>query len=310
VQLGVGLPTANLPQSSVEAIGRVAQAAERLGYDAVWTFERLLYPTGNVEQPGGPPRPLPEYYQSVFDPLETLSWVAAQTSRVKLGTSIIDALFHTPVILSKRFATLDQLSGGRVIAGLGQGWMAQEFAAANVPPSRKGAGLEEFVAAMRAAWGSDPVCFEGRWYTIPDSIIRPKPVQPGGPPIVFGAMTPAGLQRAARVADGINPIAFSLEMLSGLLQGYRTAVSAAGRDPSSMLVHVRVNNVISPQPLPEGQRSYLGGSAEQIVADLEGLRELDVNGVFIGAGGAASVDQEEELLGELMRRAVQAGLIS
>ena len=125
---------------------------------------------------------MPESYANVYDPLETLAYVAAKTERIRLGTSIIDVLFHAPVILARRFATLDNLSGGRLIAGLGQGYSPEEFAAANVPMSRRGAGFEEFIEAMRAAWGPDPVRFSGRFYEIPESQINPKPVQEGGPP--------------------------------------------------------------------------------------------------------------------------------
>jgi alkanesulfonate monooxygenase SsuD/methylene tetrahydromethanopterin reductase-like flavin-dependent oxidoreductase (luciferase family) len=118
---------------------------------------------------------MPESYANVYDPLETLAYVAAKTERVKLGTSIIDALFHVPAILARRFATLDRLSGGRVIAGLGQGYSPEEFAAANVPMSRRGAGFEEFIEAMRAAWGPDPVYFSGRFYEIPEPRSTPSP---------------------------------------------------------------------------------------------------------------------------------------
>ena len=140
--------------ASPETISRVAEEAERMGCATVWVLERLLRPTGGS---------MPDHYATVYDPLETLSYVAAKTERVKLGTSIIDALFHVPATLARRFATLDRLSGGRVIAGLGQGYASEEFAAANVPMSRRGAGFEEFIRAMRAAWGADPVSFSRRF---------------------------------------------------------------------------------------------------------------------------------------------------
>src|SRR5437667_4503039 len=140
MELGVTLPTSGALASPAN-IARVAQEAERLGYAALWTYERLLRPTGDVPQPGGPPRPLPEVYRLVYEPLETLSYVAALTDRIKLGTSVIDALLHPPVVLARRYASLDRFSGGRVIAGLGQGWMPQEFETANVPLRRRGAGM-------------------------------------------------------------------------------------------------------------------------------------------------------------------------
>jgi alkanesulfonate monooxygenase SsuD/methylene tetrahydromethanopterin reductase-like flavin-dependent oxidoreductase (luciferase family) len=184
MELTIALPhTGKL--ASPETIAYAAKEAERMGCGTVWVLERLLRPVG-----GG----MPDSYAKVYDPMETLAWVAAKTERVRLGTSIMDALFHVPVVLARRFATLDHLSGGRVIAGLGQGYAPQEFVAANIPLSRRGAGFEEFIEAMRAAWAPDPVSFSGRFYTIPESEINPKPLQDGGPPIVIAAMKAAAVE--------------------------------------------------------------------------------------------------------------------
>ena len=290
-------------------IVRIAQAAERLGYGAVWTYERLLYPTADVPQPGGPPRPLPGFYKAAYDPLEVLAFIAATTQRVRLGTSVVDALFHVPVILAKRYATLDQLSNGRALAGLGQGWMAQEFATANLPASRKGAGMTEFVEAMRATWSPDPVHYEGRFYRIPESIINPKPIQRGGIPIIFGSMTPGGIQRAAQVADGLNPVAISHEQVAGMVRAFRSEAEAVGRNASRLETHVRANNIISARPLPDSQRPFIGGSAEQIAADLVKLAELKLTSVFISTGFADSLDDEERRLDDLMQAARAAGVV-
>jgi alkanesulfonate monooxygenase SsuD/methylene tetrahydromethanopterin reductase-like flavin-dependent oxidoreductase (luciferase family) len=113
--------------------------------------------------------------------------VAAQTKRVKLGSSVLSGLFQNPVTLARRFATLDRLSGGRAIAGIGQGDFRDEFEVANVPLKRRGRGFEEFVLALRVVWGPDPVSFSGKFYTIPESRIGPKPVQSGGIPLLIGA---------------------------------------------------------------------------------------------------------------------------
>jgi probable F420-dependent oxidoreductase len=251
------------------------------------------------------PSPLPEVYKVAYDPLETLAYVAAKTERIKLGTSVVDAPFHTPVVLARRYAALDQFSGGRVIAGLGQGWMEQEFATANVSPRRRGAGMDEFVAALRAAWGPDPVYFQGRFYQIPESLINPKPVQPGGPPILMGSMWPAGLARAARIADGLNPIGLSYEILEGVVGTYRAAAAAAGRDPAKLPIMVRVNQPVSPEPLPAETRPFLGGAPEQIAADLARLRPLALDHVFFSTGYAPSLEEQVRLL-ERLQQAVQA----
>ena len=113
MELGLALPTAG-PQTSPETIATVAREAERLGFGALWTFERLLRPVDKVVLwTGGEPAMLPEFYGSVYEPLETLSYIAAVTQRIKLGTAILVAPLHVPVMLARRLATLDQLSGGR-----------------------------------------------------------------------------------------------------------------------------------------------------------------------------------------------------
>ena len=298
MDLGVALPTSG-PVAAPDAIVRVAREAEALGYGAVWTYERLLYALGDVAQPGGPPRPLPELYTSAYEPIETLAYVAASTTRIKLGTSVIDVPFHVPVVLARRFATLDRLSGGRVIAGLGQGWMEQEFATANVTRKLRGPGVEEFIAAMRAAWGPDPVSFEGRHYRIPASRINPKPQQEGGIPILMGSHAPAAVERAARVADGLNPIARSLQQLTATVEGFRWAAEAHGRDPAALQVVVRANVPITADPLPAGERPFLGGSAAQVAGDLEALEPLGVNHVLFRDLASSSLDEALQRLGEL-----------
>jgi probable F420-dependent oxidoreductase len=297
MELGLSLPTSGKLASPAN-IARVAQEAERLGYAALWTYERVLRPVADVPQPGGPPRPLPDLYRLVYEPLETLSYVAALTRTIRLGTSIIDALLHPPVVLARRFATLDQFSGGRVIAGLGQGWMPQEFETANVPLRRKGAGMDEAVAAMRACWGPDPVSYSGRFYRIAPSEVGPKPVQ-AHLPVLIGAMTPAGVQRAGRIADGLNPIAVSVDFLRGLATAFRQAAEAAGRDPAGLTVVARANVPITREPLG-GDRPFLGGSPAQIVEDLARLDGVGVDQVlFADLAQSDTVDEEIELLAEL-----------
>jgi hypothetical protein len=139
---------------------------------------------------GGPPERIPRTYRLVYEPLETLSYMAAVTGRVKLETSVIHALLHPPVVPARRFATLDQLSGGRVIAGSGRGRCRRSSRRPRGPvEARKGAGMDEAVAAMRACWGPDPVEYTGRFYRIAASEVNPKPVQERLP-VLLGATPP------------------------------------------------------------------------------------------------------------------------
>ena len=266
----------------------------------MWVLERLLRPTNPRPSPERPSPAMPESYANVYDPLETLAYVAAKTEHVKLGTSIIDALFHVPAILARRFATLDRLSGGRVIAGLGQGYSPEEFAAANVPISRRGAGFEEFIEAMRAAWGPDPVRFSGRFYEIPESQINPKPMQEGGPPILIAAMRKPAVERAGRLGFGLNPLIPSWEALEAAVGAFKEAARAAGHDPATLPVVVRANTAVG-EEVAEEARPPLGGSLEQVAQDLGRLRELEVDELFFDMNRFSMPVEEQFLAVERLR---------
>jgi probable F420-dependent oxidoreductase len=296
MELGIALPTSGRLANPANIV-RIAREAEQMGYDALWTYERLLRPMAEISQMGRPPARLPEQYRLTYEPLETLSYVAAVTERIKLGTSVVDALFHPPVVLARRFATLDQFSNGRVIAGLGQGWMPQEFATANVPMKRMGAGMDEMVAAMRACWGPDPVEYAGRFYTIEASELNPKPVQ-ASIPILFGSMTPAGIARAGRIADGLNPIAMSFEQLTQMADGFRQAAKEAGRDPSTLTVVARANVPLSMEPLGDA-RPFLGGSPQQVADDVARLDGSGIDHVLLSSIRATDIEEEVRIFGRI-----------
>ncbi len=217
-RIGVGVPSFG-PHASPDGIVAVAQTAEHLGFHGVWTFERLLLP---APPDGDNPYGLPEHNASVYDPLETLTWVAAHTQRIRLGTSVLGALFHAPVVLARRLATLDRLSAGRVVAGIGQGWMPEEFTAAGVPLSRRGAGFEDYLAAVRACWAPDPVEHTGRHYQIPRSKIGPKP-RNGRLPILIGGTSQLAVARAARLGDGFAAVFQDWDTTRTQIAWYRSA---------------------------------------------------------------------------------------
>jgi probable F420-dependent oxidoreductase len=272
MRLGIALPTTG-DSASAETITEVASTAERIELDSLWTFERLLSPTAGGQM-NGQTVPLPDAYKSVLAPLEVLAFAAAHTSRITLGTSVVVALLHNPADLARRFATLDRLSGGRVVAGLAQGWMAQEFEAAGVPLSNRGPRFSEFIEAVRALWGPDPVSYDGRFYRIEESHVGPKPVRAGGIPILAGAASPGGIRRAARLGLGLNPVWFGWEALEGTVQAFRAAAAEAGHDPETLPVVVRVNQFPAAEPTDDGASPT--GSPEQI---LEAIPRLEAIGV-------------------------------
>ena len=275
VKLGVHLPMAGRG-ASPEAIAQVAEEAERIGLDSVWSWERLMRPTVPIAMggAGGPVMEAPENFGTVYDPIETLSYVAARTSRITLGTSVIDGLLQSPIMLARRLATLDRLSAGRLLVGIGQGWMEQEFEAAGVPMKRRGAGFEEHLLAMRAVWGPDPVHFEGRYYRIPEAEIGPKPVRPDGPRLMLGAAAPKALERAGRLGTGLTLVIFDWDATQQYSATSRAAAAAAGIDPDTLPVLLHVNGDVTDEP--QDERGPLTGSLEQVAADVHRAADLGV----------------------------------
>ncbi|HKU48993.1 MAG TPA: LLM class F420-dependent oxidoreductase [Nitrososphaera sp.] len=254
----------------------VAKEIERQGLDSVWALDRLLWPlkpqTPYVASPDGS---LPSEYQNVLDPLETLTYLAANTERISLGTSIIDMLFDNPVILAKRLATLDELSGGRVIVGFGLGWSKDEYDASGIPFKDRGARADEFLQVVKRIWTDEVVEFKGRFYNIPASKIGPKPIQRPHPPIVLGGFTPNTFPRIAKFADGWMPIAGfgPLEQIEQAVTGLKEAARKQDRDPSKIKVFVLTYPFVLESA--GDHRSPMAGDIDQIGSDIEKIKSID-----------------------------------
>jgi len=187
------------------------EQAEELGYGSLWVQEHLFYPyhpvSGYSARPG---LAVPEAYRSVLGALETLTAAAAWTTQPVVGTSILVAGLHRPVALAQQLSTIDLLSAGRLVAGFSVGWSDEEHQVMDVDPRTRGARCDELIDALLACWGPDPVEFSGRFFTIPTSDVRPKPVQPR-PRLLSGMRSPAGLRRTAEKFDIWNPASGTLE---------------------------------------------------------------------------------------------------
>ncbi|HEX2169681.1 MAG TPA: LLM class F420-dependent oxidoreductase [Nitrososphaera sp.] len=265
----------------------IGKEAERVGLDSVWVFERLLWPINPQTPYGGVPNtPIPVEYQSVLDPLETLTYVAGNTEQISLGTSIIDMFFHNPVTLARRFATLDVLSGGRVIAGLGIGWSKDEYDAAGVPFKQKGARADEYLQALKRIWTDDVVEFKGQFYNIPASKIGPKPMQKPHPPILLGAYTPKTFPRIVNYADGWMPIAgfVPLEQQEQAINTLRETARKANRNPSDIRIVVLTypNLLDSPNSSSSQQRMPMTGTIDEIGSDIKQIKAMGAEHIIFG----------------------------
>lgn len=305
MRIGFALPNVG-PVSTAEAVAKVAQRAEALGYDSLWTIERLLWPVKpQTPYPATADGSLPEHYKHVLDPLETLTFAAAHTKTIALGTSVLDIPYHNPVMLARRLTTLDQLSNGRLRLGLGLGWSKDEMDAVGADMKKRGAMADEFLQVLKAIWTSNPVEFHGNFYQVPKSYIGPKPVQRPHPPIYMAAFAPAALKRLAARANGWNPVIIPVDGMAQMFGSVRQMAKEAGRDPSSLELVVRANLEITDKPLPK-ERWMFSGTMDQIKEDLAGCRRIGAHEVHFDptfSPGAQSLERWLALM-EQMRELV------
>jgi probable F420-dependent oxidoreductase len=253
--------------ASPEAIEAGAATAERLGWDSVWATDHVL-----VDSSDGASE-----FRTNFDVIGTVAWVGARYPTVRLGTSVIVVPQRNAVVVAKEIASLDALSGGRVIAGIAVGWSETEFA--NLAVSERfavrGAYVEESVALWRHLWAGAGAPVAGRFHQLSDYIFGPLPPQGAGLPIWIGGRADAALERAGRLADGYHSSASSPESVARRIPIIRAAAEAAGR-PMPLLsarVHVAWDEPVrSAEP-----RTYaMRGSAEDVAAEVAKWSELGV----------------------------------
>lgn len=201
---------------------RVARAAEETGFDSIWTGEHVAMPLRNNPVPTAPETPF-------LDSLVALTHVAAHTRRVRLGTGILVLPHHNPVLVAKALASLDVVSGGRLIAGFAAGYVEAEFAALGVDFHRRGAIADEYLRAIHTLWTDELPRFAGRFAAFDDIRFEPKPTQRPHPPIIVGGHAAPALRRAARFGDGWYGFGLTLEAAAPLITEVRRLRAELGR---------------------------------------------------------------------------------
>lgn len=269
MKIGVTLPLAEYParQPSYEEIRALARQAEASGFDSLWVFDHLLFRDGD-----GPA-------EGIWEAWTVLSALAEATDRVQLGTLVMCTAFRNPAVLAKMAATLDSLSNGRLVLGLGAGWHRPEFDAFGIDFGRRVSRFEEALQIVSGLLREGRLDFEGRHYRTRGGELRPRGVRPQGPPILVGARRPRMLRLAARHADLWNGCWYGEpSSLGDTLARVREACAREGRDPSSLRLTVGVNVVPSGEAFT-GERPgpVLAGSPEEIAEGFSGYRALGVD---------------------------------
>ena len=252
-------------------LGRFAKLAEDLGYESLWTFEHVI---------------VPEHYESVYpynpsgklavgadgqfvDPLVALTWVAAGTERIRLGTGVNILPQVSPLYFAKQASSIDYLSNGRLMLGLGVGWLKEEFDALGVPFERRGARADEYLDAMTAAWSGERIDFRGEFVNWTGWSMQPRPVQRPRIPIIVGGTSPAAVRRVVKRGDGWYVIHRDLEHFRELVGRLRAECDRQGRDPATLEITAYWN--YHREGL-EGAAAYQEAGVQRLLVNTAALR--------------------------------------
>jgi probable F420-dependent oxidoreductase len=309
MQIGLRLPQTGRNQASKGSIVYLAKQAENAGFNSLWVLERLLWPINPPSPyPGTKDGKFPEDWQYIFDPLETLTFVAANTNKIALGTSVIDMLFHNPVILARRFATLDVFSDGRAVAGFGIGWSEDEYRASGIPFVNRGKRADEYIQLLKSLWTEDVVEFIGEYYNIPASKVGPKPVQKPHVPIYLGGYSQKTFARIAKHADGwICTIRDSVKQVKLNIEKIKEECHRVDRDPKDInIAAILYPNVIDSggtdnrqkhENQRQSSRLLLNGDIDQVGRDLIEIKNIGVGHIIFNYNRSPISNDIDSIIG-------------
>lgn len=232
-----------------EAVIEVATVAEGLGFESLWTTEHVLVPLSyETVYPYDASGKMPgDTFADSPDPLVWLSFAAAHTRTIKLGTSVLVLPQRNPFILAKQVATLDKLSGGRVMLGIGIGWLEEEFQALGVPFRSRGSRTDDYIKVMRSLWQGEATSYKSQFVDVTDVVSLPRPVN-GAVPIIVGGHSEAAARRAGRFGDGFFPLSGTVEEIERLITLMRQTAVESGRDAEAIEVTTAGFALIGPEP--------------------------------------------------------------
>ena len=284
---GIVLPhfAAFAAHDPAQRIVTAAEAAEALGFSTVWVADHIVFPShiegGYAFNPNDP----------FLDPLSVLAALSLKTTTVKLGTAVLILPYRHPLAAAKALATIDVLSGGRTVVGVGAGWLEKEFSALGVSIKERGSRTDEAIDIYKAAWTQDVLNFSGKHFQIADVKFLPKPVQKPRPSILIGGMTNGALRRVARRGDGWIAMGKSPDDLKAPLETLRTMTADVGRRLEDLQICM----------LPLGAPSL-----EHVLHDLPRYDALGVHHVYLSF--RAWTDDFSELMKLMERFAREAGI--
>jgi probable F420-dependent oxidoreductase len=258
------------PSAAPDSLTRWAMLTEALGYHFLMTSDHIAV-TPEVQA---------RYPVPLYEPFTTLGWLSGVTRRIEIGTTVIILPYRQPLEVARMAANVDQLSGGRLLFGVGVGWSQQEFAALGVPFHRRGALSNEYLAALKILWTTDVASFEGRYVSFAEVHTAPRPVRKPHPPIWVGGASDAAMRRAVRYGDAWHPNRVRPGWLKSTgLPRLRQFAEAESRPVPALCPRIRLR--LTDVPLPDDQRLVGEGTLAQMRADLEALLEMGAQYVLL-----------------------------
>ena len=291
MKIGVTIPN-NWGIDDPQQVVAFGPLAEDLGYDSVWVMDHL-FNTGYIRE-----RLEDKPY---YHPLGTLSYLAATTKKVLLGTSVLVLPYHNPVELAKYSASLDQMSGGRVTLGVGVGAMTEEFQALGIPMRQRASLTNESIKLMRELWSNPTPSYHSRRWDFSDLYFSPKPVQKPYIPVWVGGSSPGALNRAATLGDGWHPSGISPEEYSLTKRDIEDLASGAGRDAGDLTWSIRVEVQVHGRPSSDraaGRSSLPGDDSSRIAAAIDAYANAGVEHVILAlnSGDVVSIARVMETI--------------
>jgi probable F420-dependent oxidoreductase len=283
MKYGVCLPTFRYgAEPTLDHIALIARRAEELGYASVWAGDHILVPADQKRM------------RFFAEPLITLSYIAGFTTKVLLGTSVVVAPLRNPLVLAKQAATLDFVSGGRLILGLGAGWLEAEFRFVNADFTRRGRLLDETLRILRTVWSSCPADFSGEFYEFRDAVLEPRPVQSGGPPLWIGGSSQAALRRVAESGDAWHADDTPAEEVTRAKEFILEHAAPLGRSPDvTTRVTVKITGTETSKTAPGRAEGYYRGEGAWTGIVGRGAQLREQVEEFRGAGSVHFVAQFE-----------------
>jgi probable F420-dependent oxidoreductase len=267
--------------ASPEAIVASAKKAEDVGFEAIFVNDHIIV--------GSDARSAP--WTNVYDPFVSMSFIAAHTSRIGVGVSVLIMPYRNPIPTAKALATLDLMSGGRVVVGVGVGWNEAESNALGVPFHERGARTNEYLRLWQACWAPGLVSFNGKFFSFADMHVNPKPVQQPHPPIWIGGFSDAALRRAARYAAVWQPTPMPIDQLVERRAALAKACEAAGRAPIATRMSFRVEfSTVTGNKPPADKRPAGHGTPAEVAADILRYRETGLDAFQINFHGNRHLD--------------------